>query len=1035
MPRRPLRPALLLGLSAALLSPTLYRSSPRSSEAPRSQSLPGPASAAHLGAPATFPDTPLLATTAAPHAAVLPDEQPFYRRQRAIELSAQLLRTASSADPQSAVGQRWRFELFDDTAWTGIVTRVESVGPGRVNLYGELEGVPGSDFIASVHDTGAAALSFTTPGGDLYQIRMAGPGRFVALQLAPELMPPCGVDAPDTAHLAPAAAPAAQARARAAAHNAYAADIAAAPAPDGSAYGGLGQQAGSEEGLTFTDVDIYVAYTAAAQSGAGGSEAMSAFIDLMVARANATFINSRVGLRLRLVGSGAVAYTEPNNIQTDLSRLAGTNDGFMDGLHATRATLGADLVTLVTETTGGGTSGLAYLYTGTANNGLNVVQRAGSESTFVHEVGHNFGCKHDRENNDSGNGLYPYGYGHRFTPEGYPQLRTVMAYAPGARIPYFSNPDVTYLGAPTGVPIGQTGEAHNAQVLNTTKASVANFRTAGANTPPSVVITAPTADSVLVANDPLTLTATASDPDGSIASVRFYQLSDDSIWGYSNVTSTTLGSDITPPYAVSLDHLAAGYYTFAAVARDNTGAIATHTVGVTVNPWYKQELLSLPDGYTGDVTLAAINASGQIAGTVTNGVTEQACRWDGTAAIPLGFLPGDVSSHGLAIADDGTVYGESISSGGDRRACRWSPAGVVTDLSTAIPGKIALAALGVDQSGRVLYETEAQFGGYYRDSTPIATNLSAFGIASSGLVAGYDYNFGTTNWNAARWSSGPNSTLLPPLAGHLSSWGWSINRSGAVVGISSPTGGYSSTSWRATYWAADSTTPVDLAPAGSTASTATALNDHNEVVGHYRATNDRPFLWTSATGSIPLRDLVMPAVDFDLYYPRAIGNTGAIAIEGWNFANLVPVRLTPVAGFRHQHWQRSHFSLVEIESSGVAGDLDDPDNDGRVNLLERAFGLSPTVAETTIADTGHPVVGYDDSTQKLTITFRRLRGPTDITYTVEAASDLANGPWSSAGAVEVSRDAIDADWDEVVYRSVASPAPGAPVFLRVRISR
>jgi len=56
------------------------------------------------------------------------------------------------------------------------------------------------------------------------------------------------------------------------------------------------------------------------------------------------------------------------------------------------------------------------------------------------------------------------------------QYRTVMAYAPGTRIPYFSNPDVTYQGVPTGVPIGQPNEAHNAMVITETRRSRELYR-------------------------------------------------------------------------------------------------------------------------------------------------------------------------------------------------------------------------------------------------------------------------------------------------------------------------------------------------------------------------------------------------------------------------------------------------------------------------------------------------------------------------------------------------------------------------------
>ncbi len=959
--------------------------------------------------------------------------EPFYRRMRVAGLGPEFVSAAGS--PESAVGARWGFALFPDAHWVGRVSRVEKLGPGRAVFYGELEGVAGSDFIVAIHGRGAA-MSFTTPGAGLYQVRTAGPDLLTVIELDPARLPPCGLEVGSAIPSGPNPDPAA-ARRQAALLTRHAADT----APAGQSYGAQGQQGGDGSGLVFTTVDVMIAYTGAAQAGAGGADGVAALIDLMVARANATFINSRAGLQLRLVRTEAVSYPEPDDIETDLTRLTDTGDGYLDALHTARTSAGADLVTLLTETTGSGAAGLAWLYAsggGSDVYGFSVVQRAGSESTYVHEIGHNFGCEHDRDNtssDDDDSALYPYAFGYRFTPAGYPQLRTVMAYSPGDGIPYFSNPDVTYLGVPTGVAIGQPGEAHNARVLDNTKAAVAAFRATAGNQPPSVALTYPLSTTPLTARQSLTLEAEAGDTDGTVASVRFYQLMSDGDWFYSNVSSTQLGTDATAPYTQAMTSLDAGYVTYAAVAQDNSGGIGTHTVSVTVNPWYKSTPLPLPVGYTESLDLTAINASGQIAGYVDNAANiTRAARWDAAAVTLLELLPGDTESKAHAIADDGTVYGESIN-GATRRACSWSPSGTITNLSAAIPGQTAVAARGADGSGNVLHEVAS--GRYYRASTILPLNFKGTHIASNGRVGGYDYTFtAPAHWEAARWTSGNSSTLLPPLATYASSWGWAINRGGAVAGISSPTGGWSTSTSRATYWAAGSTTPVDLGMSGSTASWAAALNDRSDVVGHYTTGSDRPFVWNPAlTAPVPLRSVVMPASGMSLSYPRAINEAGVIAVETYDFAQsaYVPVRLTPVAGLANAYWQRTHFNVVQIEGSGVAGDTDDPDGDSIPNLAERAFGLNPKVAES-VAGTGYPALAIDGPSGKLTLTFRRLRPPADLTYTVEASSNLLS-PWSTSGAEEISRTAVDADWDQVVCRSMAAPAPGTPVFLRVRVSR
>ena len=81
---------------------------------------------------------------------------------------------------------------------------------------------------------------------------------------------------------------------------------------------------------------------------AGGASAMQSLVDLAVAATNTAYGNSSVTQRIRLVYAGEIAYTEAG-ISSDLSRLAGTADGYMDTVHTLRNTYGADVVTLVGE--------------------------------------------------------------------------------------------------------------------------------------------------------------------------------------------------------------------------------------------------------------------------------------------------------------------------------------------------------------------------------------------------------------------------------------------------------------------------------------------------------------------------------------------------------------------------------------------------------------------------------------------------------------------------------------------------------------
>lgn len=83
------------------------------------------------------------------------------------------------------------------------------------------------------------------------------------------------------------------------------------------------------------------------------------------------------------------------------------------------------------------------------------------------------------------------------------------------------------------------------------------------NLPPSVSIVAPANGTTLVAPSSATISATASDADGTIARVEFL------------ANGTRVGSDTSAPYSVSWPAAAAGTYVLTAVAVDNAGSRTT----------------------------------------------------------------------------------------------------------------------------------------------------------------------------------------------------------------------------------------------------------------------------------------------------------------------------------------------------------------------------------------------------------------------------------------------------------------------------
>ncbi|NDC73956.1 hypothetical protein EBZ70_01395 [bacterium] len=225
-------------------------------------------------------------------------------------------------------------------------------------------------------------------------------------------------------------------------------------------------------------IDILMLYTPAARIYAGGANAIKASINSFIALANLCYTNSDIAVSLRLAGTAEINYTEDANMSVDLSRLASPGDGYMDQAQALRNTYGADLVCLIRRDAAAGVAGIAYVGDGTSSfspYAYSVVADvwAAGNIAFPHEVGHNFGCLHDRAN--AGGGTTGYAYGWRFYGNDSVQYITVMAYYPGTRIAYFSNPSILYRGVPTGVASGPTA-ADNSLRHEETAAVTARYR-------------------------------------------------------------------------------------------------------------------------------------------------------------------------------------------------------------------------------------------------------------------------------------------------------------------------------------------------------------------------------------------------------------------------------------------------------------------------------------------------------------------------------------------------------------------------------
>lgn len=239
-------------------------------------------------------------------------------------------------------------------------------------------------------------------------------------------------------------------------------------------------------------VDVAVVYTPAAAKGAGGTVQLEAIIDLMVAEANQAYEASGVDLEIALVVRTEVSYAEVDT-ETDLQRLRGRADGYLDEVHGIRDRAGADLVHLIVGTDDYDAAGIADTV-----GAFGISHYRGGGITFAHELGHNMGLNHDRyagcrTNCEHQPYRFAYGYVNRrgLEPDAPSSARwfTIMAYhdectAAGVvctELPRFSSPNQIHDGDPLGVPgegvsFDVGGPADAVRVLNTMRHSVASLR-------------------------------------------------------------------------------------------------------------------------------------------------------------------------------------------------------------------------------------------------------------------------------------------------------------------------------------------------------------------------------------------------------------------------------------------------------------------------------------------------------------------------------------------------------------------------------
>jgi hypothetical protein len=339
--------------------------------------------------------------------------------------------------------------LFDDAVFMGIIERVEENRSGSTTWTGRLDGIALSSFTLATRD-GIMMGTVKIPGA-FYRIGYLQAGVHVVHQMDEGAFPP---------ELEPLQA---------------------------EAIGDTGAQSSpaADDGSV---IDVLVVYTDDARAGEGGTTAIETLIALAVAETNTSYGNSGITQQLNQVHSAEVAYNETSfNWYTTLDRLTNPADGYMDEVHTIRNSYCADEVVLLVDNMD--SCGIAWVNS-SASSAFAVVSTdcATGYYSFGHELGHNMGARHDWYVDDTDT------YAHAYVnfPD---RWRTIMAYNNDCsdrgyyctRLPYWSNPFVSYGSDPMGVENGTSRscieddhdpgcDADNHLKLNSTALTVSNFR-------------------------------------------------------------------------------------------------------------------------------------------------------------------------------------------------------------------------------------------------------------------------------------------------------------------------------------------------------------------------------------------------------------------------------------------------------------------------------------------------------------------------------------------------------------------------------
>ena len=344
--------------------------------------------AAAQTAPGLFIDAPRDRSFAGPSVGAVAEPVLGLIRDRQVRIDRELLDTVRpDIGRPGAESPALTLNLFDDAVLQAAIDVVTPTSSGYA-LWGRLTGSQVGS-VTLVVNGDVVAGSVQTPSGT-YEIRPARGPAHVIRQIDPWALPARGEP------IAPPSEPrGADPRRSLAARDA---DSPGAGMTDGPGVvlpldAGDAADGPPEDGAR---IDALVLYTPDAKEAAGGTEAIKALIDLMVAVTNQVYAGSEVIQRIHLVQSAEMDLEDEARF---FDAVYDPSDGYLDEARDLRERYAADLVHLITEDAencGKAVVTFARSPDSPASYAFAYTVADCGPLTFAHELGHNLGLWHDR---------------------------------------------------------------------------------------------------------------------------------------------------------------------------------------------------------------------------------------------------------------------------------------------------------------------------------------------------------------------------------------------------------------------------------------------------------------------------------------------------------------------------------------------------------------------------------------------------------------------------------------------------------------